>query len=94
MSKVSFDVIEEFLEGRDPQKYIVSIESNKDDNFVHLIVNDPETGKRIEKHKYKPFLWMKHDITKIIYNGNRRKISEEARKYDIRFKKLRTNSDD
>ena len=94
MSKVSFDVIEEFLEGRDSQKYIVSIESNKDDNFVYLVVNDPETGKRIEKHKYKPFLWMKHDITKIIYNGNRRKITEEARKYDIRFKKLRTNSDD
>ena len=94
MSKVSFDVIEEFLEGRDLQKYIVSIESNKDDNFVYLVVNDPETGKRIEKHKYKPFLWMKHDITKIIYNGNRRKITEEARKYDIRFKKLRTNSDD
>jgi len=94
MSKVSFDVIEEFLEGRDPQKHIVSIESNKEDNFVHLIVNDPETGKRIEKHKYKPFLWMKHDITKIIYNGNRRRITEEARKYDIRFKKLRTNSDD
>ena len=94
MSKVSFDVIEEFLEGRDPQKHIVSIESNKEDNFVYLVVNDPETGKRIEKHKYKPFLWMKHDITKIIYNGNRRKITEEARKYDIRFKKLRTNSDD
>ena len=94
MSKVSFDVIEEFLEGRDLQKYIVSIESNKDDNFVYLVVNNPETGKRIEKHKYKPFLWMKHDITKIIYNGNRRKITEEARKYDIRFKKLRTNSDD
>ena len=94
MSKVSFDVIEEFFEGRDPQKHIVSIESNKEDNFVYLVVNDPETGKRIEKHKYKPFLWMKHDITKIIYNGNRRKITEEARKYDIRFKKLRTNSDD
>jgi len=94
MAKVSFDVIEQFLEGKDSQKYIVAIESSNKDNFVHLVINNPETGKRIEKHKYKPFLWMKSDITKILYKGRRRDISEAANKFGVKFKKLRTQSDD
>ena len=44
-------VIEQFLEGRDPQKYIVAIEAPYDDNRVSLIINDPEQGKYIEQHK-------------------------------------------
>ena len=94
MSKVSFDVIEEFLEGRDPQKYIVAIETSNKDNFVYLVINDPETGKRIEKHKYKPFLWMKHDVTKLLYRGNRRAIDEAARKFGVSFKRLKTSNDE
>ena len=53
---VSFEIIEQFLEGKDPQKYIIGIESSYRDNTVDLIINDPETGKRIEKHSYKPFV--------------------------------------
>lgn len=94
MSKVSFDVIEEFLEGRDPQKYIVAIETLNSNNFVDLIINDPDTGKRIEKHKYKPFLWMKHDVIKFLYKGNRRTIDEAAKRFGVSFKKLRTSNED
>ena len=61
MSNVSFDVIESFLEGRDPQKYIIAIESTYNDNFVDLVINDPETGKRIERHHFKPFIWILFD---------------------------------
>ena len=57
--QVSFKEIEEFLEGRDPQKYIVGIESAYHVNEVYLIVNDPDTGKRIETHTYKPFCLVK-----------------------------------
>ena len=56
--KVSFEEIEEFLEGRDPQKYIVSIEASYHENFVSLIINDPDTGKRIEQHSFQPFVWL------------------------------------
>ena len=38
MSTVNFDVIESFLEGRDPQKYIISVESGYNDNFVDLVI--------------------------------------------------------
>jgi hypothetical protein len=70
-NNVSSELIEHFLEGSDPQKYIVSIESTYQDNFVNLIINDPETGKRIEKHKFKPFLWVKEEALKMLFNGDR-----------------------
>ena len=76
MSKVSFDVIEQFLEGRDPQKYIVGIESSYSDNSVDLIINDPETGKRIEKHEFKPFIWLKRDVRDLMYQGKSALIRE------------------
>jgi len=94
MEKVSFEQIEQFLEGSDPQQYIVGIESSYSENLVYLIINDPETGKRIEPHKFKPFVWVKEEVVKRLYGGNRRKIQEVAKKYNIRFKKLRTLTED
>ncbi len=94
MGKVSFDVIEKFLEGNDPQKYIVGIETTYSDNFVYLIINDPDTGKRIEKHKFKPFLWVKAEAIKRLFNGDRRKRQEVSKKYNITFKTMQTLTDD
>jgi DNA polymerase elongation subunit (family B) len=94
MSKVSFDVIENFLEGTDPQQYIVGIESTYSDNFVDLIINDPETGKRIERHEYKPFIWIKQEVAQIIYGGSKSKIREAMQRFNIKIKPLRISSDD
>ena len=94
MSKVSFDVIEKFLEGFDPQKHIVGIESNYGDNFVDLIINDPETGKRIERHEYKPFLWLKKEASAIMYGGSKSKIREAMQRFSIKIKPLRVSSED
>ena len=51
----SVEEIEEYLGGYDEQKYIVGVESSYYDNKVHLIIHDPEKGKRIEKHKLRTF---------------------------------------
>ena len=57
--------IKEYLEGYDDQKYIVGVEASYRENKVYLIIHDPEKGKYIERHKFKPFLWMKTpDISK------------------------------
>jgi DNA polymerase elongation subunit (family B) len=86
---ISQEEIKDFLEGRDPQKYIVSIESSYDNNFVNLIINDPENGKRIEKHKFRPFLWMKTpDMTKF-FKGDRRLIKLKMREHMISINQLR-----
>ena len=93
MSKVSFEVIEQFLQGRDPQKYIVGIESGYD-NYVDLVINDPETGKRLERHDYKPFIWLKQDASLFMYGGNKTKIREARNKYSVKIKPLRISNED
>ena len=89
-TKVSTQRIEEFLEGSDPQKYIVAIEASYNESKVTLVINDPEEGKYQEEHPFKPFLWFKEDITTMIYGGNRKKILEAGTKHGVRIKKLRT----
>lgn len=91
---VSFEVIEQFLEGKDPQKYIVAIESSYRDNVVDLVINDPETGKRIEKHSYKPFVWLKHEVSILLYGGKSSVIKAAMSKYKVKIKKLRVENDE
>lgn len=93
MSKVSFEVIEQFLQGRDPQKYIVGIESGYD-NYVDLVINDPETGKRLERHDYKPFIWLKQDVSLYMYGGNKTKIREARNRFNVKIKPLRISNED
>ena len=81
----SVEEIEEYLGGYDDQKYIVGVESSYYDNKVHLIIHDPEKGKRIEKHKLTPFLWMKSPNVENLYGGNRRTIKEKMREFKIKF---------
>ena len=83
MSKVSFDVIEKFLEGRDPQKYIVGIETTYNKNHVDLIINDPERGKYIQRNTYKPFIWFKPEVLNILYGGSTSKQIEAKRRFGI-----------
>ena len=91
---VTFEEIEQFLEGRDPQKYIVAIEAPYHRNEAQLIINDPETGKRIETHTYKPFMWMKHEASKYMFKGNRSSIKNGLKKYGLKIKELRISDGD
>ena len=93
-TKVSSEQIETFLQGSDPQKFIVSVEPDYIRPSVTLIVNDPVTGKRLETHNYKPFLWIKEEGTTMLYGGKRMKLIDACSKYDVKFTKLRTSNDD
>lgn len=93
-TKVTSEVIEQFLEGTNPQKYIVGIEAGYDKAKVTLIINDKDTGeKRMEEYRYKPFLWFKENITTVIYGGNKTKIRAAAEKHGIRMVKLKTENE-
>ena len=92
--KVSFEEIENFLEGRDPQKYIVAIEASYHEDFVNLILNDPLNGKRIEKHRFKPFLWLKHEVSTIMYGGKRTAIKSAMNKWKVKIKSLKVDDDE
>jgi len=93
-TELNFEIIEKFLQGNNPKKYVVAIESSYRDDFVSLIINDPNTGKRIENHKYTPFLWMKHDVSNILYEGNRVKIKSAARDCRVKIKEVQTANSD
>jgi DNA polymerase elongation subunit (family B) len=90
-TKINEADIEKFLQGSDPQQYIVAVEAGYSDGKVQLIVNDPESGKRIEEHKYKPFLWFKEEITQIMYEGKRMKIQEAATKAGVKITRLKVS---
>lgn len=92
--EISGEVIERFLSGNNPMKYVVAIEATYHTNKIDLVINDPEKGKYIKKHDYSPFLWMKHDITTKMYGGARMKIIEACKKFDVKITQLRTKNDE
>lgn len=92
-TSVSGEKIESFLQGNDQQKFIVAIEAGYSEPSVSLIVNDPETGKRIETHGYQPFLWFKEDVTALLYGGKRLKIIEAGTRYKVKITRLRVSDD-
>ena len=93
-TKVSNEVIESFLQGSNPEKYIVAIESNYNEPKVTLVINDPEKGKYLYDDDYKPFLWFKEEVTSMIYGGKRLKIMEACREYGIKITKLTTSNEE
>lgn len=89
---VSPEHIESFLNGSNPKKYVVAIEASYNEPIVSLIINDPQTGKRIEKENYKPFLWFKEDVSKILYGGKKMKSMEMANKFGVKTKRLHVSN--
>ncbi len=90
---VSVDEIKNYLEGYDDQKYIVAVESNYYSREIFLVIHDPEKGKRIEKHKLKPFLWMKTPQIENLYKGDRKTIKKKMQEYSIKITPLNTKDE-
>lgn len=92
--KVAPEIIENFLHGSNPKKYVVSVEASYGAPYVYLITNDPQTGKKIEKHPFKPFLWFKGEVFDILFDGKKMKSREAAQKYGVKTKRLRVSDID
>ena len=87
------DSIQLFLEGKDQQKHITSIEGDYYTNSVTLFLDDPVKGKYQEKHLYTPFLFMKDLKSNKIQLYQNSNIRNEAIKYHgIKIEKLRTDN--
>jgi DNA polymerase elongation subunit (family B)/predicted transcriptional regulator len=90
---VSNERIETFLQGTNPQKYIVAVETTYNENKVTLVINDPETGKRMVKDDYQPFCWFKEEITTRLYGGKRLDIIAAEKRYNVKITRLRVSDD-
>ena len=55
---ISQEVIESFLNGEDPEMYIVGIEYDYRTNTIYKIIQDPEKGKIVKQDTMVPFLWV------------------------------------
>jgi len=85
-----------FLEGFNPKKGVVAIETSYGDPYADVVVHDPETGtKKVEKHTYKPFVYIKdfraHGVS--LYGGDKFKKKAAMSKYGIEIQPLRVTDD-
>lgn len=93
--------IKTFLEGRDPEKYIVGIELDQTDdwsvdnsNRVYIMIDDPEKGKKIKTQKFIPFCWTKSLKDTGFYGDDIERMRYEAKMHGISTEKLRTDDND
>ena len=95
MSKIiSQEVIENFLNGGDPEKYIVSVEYDYKTNKIYKIIQDPEKGKHIKQDTFTPFLWV-GDLSGLnFYQNNKSQQKNKMGEHGILIEKLETGGND
>lgn len=93
MSNISNEVIAQFLEGRNPMKYVVAIETSYGSNIASVIVNDPNLGKSIKVMPFKAFAWVTAELGNEMYKRNKSEFDNIKKKFGITFKKLKTTNE-
>jgi DNA polymerase elongation subunit (family B) len=90
---ISQEVIENFLNGGDDEKYIVGVEYDYPTNTISKIIQDPDKGKIVKSDSFVPFLWV-GDLTEFnFYGGSKAKQKQMMGKYGIIIEKLETHGD-
>jgi len=91
---ISQEVIENFLNGADPEKYIVGLEYDYPSNRIYKIIQDPVRGKVIKEDKLTSFLWV-GDLSDLnFYGGNKLLQKKKMGEYGIIIEKLQTYGDE
>lgn len=95
MSKIiSQEAIESFLNGHDPEPYIVGIEYDYQNNLIYKIIQHPEKGKLIIQDKVTPFLWVGDLADLNFYNSNKSLQKKKMSEFGIIIEKLETGDND
>jgi DNA polymerase elongation subunit (family B) len=88
---ISQEVIEDFLHGSDPEKYIVGVEYDYKSNKIFKIIQDPEKGKITKSDDLVPFLWVS-DLTGLgFYNNSKTLQKRKMNEHGILIEKLETH---
>lgn len=91
---ISQEVIETFLNGEDPEQFIVGIEYDYRTNSIYKTIQDPVKGKIIKKDKFNPFLWV-GDLSDLnFYNGDKNLQRRKMGEHGIIIKKLDTHDNE
>ncbi len=90
----SYDEIESFLLGNDPEEFIVAIEFDYVSNSIFKIKEIPGKGKEIRKDTFIPFAWVGDLRGLNFYNDSKMAQKEAMNKYGIVIEKLETMEND
>ena len=93
MREITTEVVNTFLNGRDPMERIITIECGYQDDKVSIIYVNDKGEKRVKLDDFKPFVWAKNSVLNRMYDGDRNKIISALRKNGIWVKKLATTND-
>ena len=94
IEKATTQDIEAFLQGNDPEKYIVALEYGWRSSKIYKIKEYPEKGKVIESDTFIPFCWVGDLSKKNFYRGNKEAQKEAISKHGILIEKLYTGTDE
>ena len=87
---ISQEVIENFLNGWDPEEFIVGVEYDYRTNKIYKIIQDPDRGKIVKPDTLIPFLWV-GDLSEFnFYQSNKTLQKKKMGEYGILIEKLKT----
>ena len=92
--KLSQTEIQQFLEGEDPENYIVAVEYDYRTSSIYKIKEDPIKGKMIQKDKFIPFCWVGDLRQRNFYRNNKAAQKEAMSKHGILIHSLETQEND
>jgi DNA polymerase I len=87
---ISQEIIESFLNGADPEEFIVGVEYDYPTNKIYKIIQDPELGKIVKPDSFTPFLWVGDLIGLGFYNDSKTDQKKAMTKHGILIEKLET----
>lgn len=93
MQKITTEVVNTFLNGRDPMEHIITIECDFNEDKVNIVYVNDKGEKRIKQDDFKPFVWVKHSAAIRLYNGDKTQLRRAMRKYGISIKQLITSNE-
>jgi DNA polymerase elongation subunit (family B) len=91
---ISQEEIKTFLEGNDPEEFIVAVEFDYASDSVYKIKEIPNQGKVIQKDSFIAFAWVGDLRGLNFYQNSKAAQKEHMTKYGIVIEKLETKGDD
>lgn len=85
------EIINKFLNGRDPMERIISIECDFNEEEVSIIFVNDNGEKRVKMDDFKPFVWAKNSVAIRMFNGDRKLLKSKLKGFNIGVKALMTN---
>ena len=91
---ISQEEIKTFLEGNDPEEFIVAVEFDYASGSIYKIKEIPNQGKVIQKDSFIAFAWVGDLRGLNFYQNSKAAQKEHMTKYGIVIEKLETKGDD